>query len=141
MKYRHCGSRKIEASLLNNGFSSEDVVIGHPDHLDKLVGPNMELLDDLSDKDFLIVPLMFVPFEVSKEEDFFSREDVQSEHWQLLARCIRKDLEVAPKLINDLSRMDDFNPVVTFGYHLLRKYMEIRMEPYLKEMERGHDPV
>jgi radical SAM superfamily enzyme YgiQ (UPF0313 family) len=43
-KYAPCGTRKIEATLLNNGFSSEDIIVAHPDHLDKVVGPNTEAL-------------------------------------------------------------------------------------------------
>jgi len=43
-KYAPCGSRKIEATLLNKGFRREDVVVAHPDHLDKVVGPNTKVL-------------------------------------------------------------------------------------------------
>lgn len=43
-KFGHCGSRKIEAALLEDGFSEEDIVLGHPDHLDKLIGPETEAL-------------------------------------------------------------------------------------------------
>ncbi len=38
MEYGHCGSRKIEACLLNNGYSENDVVVAHPDHLNKVIG-------------------------------------------------------------------------------------------------------
>jgi len=43
-KYAPCGTRKIEATLLNKGFKREDVVVAHPDHLDKVVGPNTKVL-------------------------------------------------------------------------------------------------
>ena len=43
-KYAPCGTRKIEAVLLNKGFKREDVVVAHPDHLDKVVGPNTKVL-------------------------------------------------------------------------------------------------
>jgi radical SAM superfamily enzyme YgiQ (UPF0313 family) len=43
-KYAPCGSRKIEATLLSRGFTREDVVVAHPDHLDKVVGPNTRVL-------------------------------------------------------------------------------------------------
>jgi radical SAM superfamily enzyme YgiQ (UPF0313 family) len=33
-----CGTRKIEAALLNYGFRREDVVVAHPDYLDRVVG-------------------------------------------------------------------------------------------------------
>ena len=43
-KFAPCGSRKIEATLLDKGFKREDVVVAHPDHLDKVVGPNTKVL-------------------------------------------------------------------------------------------------
>jgi len=32
------GTRKIEAALLNGGFSREDVIVAHPEHLHKVIG-------------------------------------------------------------------------------------------------------
>lgn len=40
VKYAPCGTRKIEAALLNHGFQREDVIVAHPEHLYKAVGPN-----------------------------------------------------------------------------------------------------
>ena len=39
-----CGTRKIEAALLNSGFKSEDIIVAHPDHLDKVIGSNTKVL-------------------------------------------------------------------------------------------------
>lgn len=39
-----CGTRKIEAALLNSGFKTEDMVVAHPDHLDKVIGPSTKVL-------------------------------------------------------------------------------------------------
>ena len=44
VKYAPCGSRKMEAALLNNGFKRKDVVVAHSDHLDKVVGPDTKVL-------------------------------------------------------------------------------------------------
>ncbi len=44
VKYAHCGTRKIEAALLNYGFKREDIVVAHPDHLDKVIGPDTRAL-------------------------------------------------------------------------------------------------
>jgi len=38
------GSRKIEAALLDHGFRREDVIVAHPDHLDKVVGPETKVI-------------------------------------------------------------------------------------------------
>jgi len=43
-KYSPCGTRKIEAALLNNGFNREDIIVAHPEHLDKVIGSNTEIL-------------------------------------------------------------------------------------------------
>ena len=39
-----CGTRKIEAALLNSGFKSEDIIVAHPDHLNKVIGPDTKVL-------------------------------------------------------------------------------------------------
>jgi len=33
------GTRKVEATLLNHGFRRDDVIVAHPEHLDKVIGP------------------------------------------------------------------------------------------------------
>lgn len=38
------GTRKIEAALLNHGFKRGDVVVAHPEHLDKVVGPDTRVV-------------------------------------------------------------------------------------------------
>ncbi|WOV92580.1 MAG: radical SAM protein [Candidatus Nitrosoabyssus spongiisocia] len=42
--YAPYGLRKIEAGLLRDGFKREDVIIAHPDHLDKFIGPQTEVV-------------------------------------------------------------------------------------------------
>jgi len=38
------GTRKIEAALLDYGFRREDVIVAHPEHLDKVIGPETKAL-------------------------------------------------------------------------------------------------
>ena len=38
------GTRKIESTLLNNGFKEDEVIVAHPDHLDKVIGANTKVL-------------------------------------------------------------------------------------------------
>ena len=38
VKYAPCGTRKVEAAILDHGFKREDVIVAHPEHLDKVVG-------------------------------------------------------------------------------------------------------
>ncbi|HEY3420635.1 MAG TPA: radical SAM protein [Methanomassiliicoccales archaeon] len=39
-----CGTRKVESILLHGGFSREDVIVAHPEHLDKVVGPDTKVI-------------------------------------------------------------------------------------------------
>jgi len=42
--YAPYGLRKVEASLLRDGYSREDVVVAHPDHVDKFIGPETQVV-------------------------------------------------------------------------------------------------
>lgn len=39
-----CGMRKVEAALLEAGFDRSEVTIAHPDHLEKAIGPETEIV-------------------------------------------------------------------------------------------------
>lgn len=43
-KFAHCGTRTVEAILLENGFTSEEVIVAHPDHLNKVIGTDTRVL-------------------------------------------------------------------------------------------------
>lgn len=38
------GTRKIEATLLDYGFKRDEVIVAHPEHLDKVIGPETRVL-------------------------------------------------------------------------------------------------
>ncbi|NIP61417.1 MAG: radical SAM protein [Nitrosopumilaceae archaeon] len=42
--YAPYGLRKVEAGLLRDGFRREDVVVAHPDHIEKFIGPETEVI-------------------------------------------------------------------------------------------------
>ncbi len=44
VKYAPCGTRKMEAELLKNGYTKDDIIVAHPDHLEKVIGPNTKAL-------------------------------------------------------------------------------------------------
>ncbi|MEA3457474.1 MAG: radical SAM protein [Candidatus Thermoplasmatota archaeon] len=44
VKYGHCGQRKIEAALLNNGFNEKDVAVVRPDRLNRVVDKETKVL-------------------------------------------------------------------------------------------------
>jgi len=39
-----CGTRKVEAILLEHGFRREDIIVAHPEHLNKVVGPRTKVV-------------------------------------------------------------------------------------------------
>ncbi|SVB85126.1 uncharacterized protein METZ01_LOCUS237980, partial [marine metagenome] len=43
-KYAPYGLRKVEAGLLRDGFKREDVVVAHPNHIEKFIGPETEVV-------------------------------------------------------------------------------------------------
>ncbi len=43
-KFAPYGCRKVEAALLSSGFSREEVVVAHPDHIEELVGPDTKIV-------------------------------------------------------------------------------------------------
>lgn len=44
VKYAPCGTRKIEAALLDNGFKREEIIVAHPDYLGKVIGPSTKVV-------------------------------------------------------------------------------------------------
>lgn len=42
--YAPYGLRKVEAGLLRDGFAREDVVVAHPDHIEKFIGPETQVV-------------------------------------------------------------------------------------------------
>ncbi len=44
VKYAPCGTRKIEAALLDYGFKRKDVIVAHPEYLHKVVGSRTKVI-------------------------------------------------------------------------------------------------
>jgi len=124
----------------NHWIPCTTLIMGLPGEDRDDVTATLELLDDIKDYDFFIVPLMFVPLGMQSEKDFFTRDNMEPEHWQLLAECMKKDFDITESLIHELSGLEGFNPIKEYSFVLLKKYMEKRMKPYIKSMEQGIDP-
>jgi radical SAM superfamily enzyme YgiQ (UPF0313 family) len=43
-KYAPYGLRKVESSLIRDGYSKEDVVVAHPDYVEKFIGPETQVV-------------------------------------------------------------------------------------------------
>ncbi|PVX23778.1 MAG: radical SAM protein [Candidatus Bathyarchaeum sp.] len=44
VKYAPCGTRKVEAVLLEHGFKREEVIVAHPEHLNEVVGSKTKVV-------------------------------------------------------------------------------------------------
>jgi len=44
VKYAPCGTRKVQAALLDYGFKKENIIVVHPDHLNQVVGPKTKVV-------------------------------------------------------------------------------------------------
>ena len=44
LAYAPYGLRKVESALLRDGYKPEDVVVAHPEHIEKFIGPGTELI-------------------------------------------------------------------------------------------------
>lgn len=42
--YASCGTRKVEAALLKNGFQRDEVIVTHPNYIDKVITQNTKVL-------------------------------------------------------------------------------------------------
>ncbi len=125
----------------NHWVPCTTLIMGLPGEDADDVMKTMELLDELEDHKFFVVPLMYVPLGVSRNTDFFSMEDMLAEHWQLLAKCIEKDLDVAPDLIKEMAKINNISNVRKYSYLLLKWIMENRLDTYIKIMKEGINPL
>lgn len=125
----------------NDWVACTTLIMGLPGEEGDDVMETIELLDDLDDHKFFVVPLMFVPLGMSNKENFFSIEDMLPEHWQLLAKCIENDFNQASTLIKEISKMDGQGITRKYGFLILKYYMQRRMKPYLKDMREGRNPL
>ena len=60
--YAPYGLRKVEAALLRDGFKREEIVVAHPDHVDKFIGP-----EKMMHKVVQIATQKMIPVEASIE--------------------------------------------------------------------------
>ncbi len=101
----------------------------------------IKLPDDLDEHGFFAVPFMFVPLGGANVKNFFTMKDMLSEHWQLLAKCIKKDMNPVPKLIKDLAVLDDVGNLKTYCFLFMRYVMEKRLETPIRIVEQGYNTL
>ena len=122
----------------NNWVPCATLISGLPGEEADDVIKTIELVEDLKDYKSLIVPLFFVPIGTLRDENFFLARNLLPEHWQLLAKCIEHDLKWIYILIDEHLRKMKMKKYVI---KLCVRIIERKLEPHLKIMKEGVDPL
>lgn len=95
------------------------LVMGLPGEGADDVVKTLELIDDLEDFSIMFYPLFFVPIGSLSKEEYFTKEKMLPEHFELFFKCWEVNLRQWPQIFNDLSL--DYNlPQKAFIKLLLR---------------------
>lgn len=124
----------------NNWVPVETLIMGLPDEKSEDVQKTIDLVSDLSEYKSLIVPLYFVPIGNLQGKGFFRTKYNLPEHWQLLALCIRHMLKWSYRIVDE-NPPKDVGRLKTLGIKVVIRYIEERIDPYLKLMEEGNSPI
>lgn len=92
VNYAPCGTRKVEAALLKHGFKEKEVVVAHPDYLDKLIGNETQVVG-ITETD----PLGLAPA-TSTFTQLFDGESYMSQQFRSLTKKL-KTSEKRPRII------------------------------------------
>jgi radical SAM superfamily enzyme YgiQ (UPF0313 family) len=130
----------VEAHKLlqeNHWVPCSTLIIGLPGETPDDVIKSIELVDDLKSYKSLIVPLFFVPIGGLSGERPFGVEDMEPEHWRLLAACLKHGLKYLDELV-----VDEFKSAwQRFMFGRIVKMLKRGVSPYLKMMEEGVSPL
>jgi radical SAM superfamily enzyme YgiQ (UPF0313 family) len=125
----------------NNWVPCATIVMGMPRETDNDVIKTKELVQDLREYKSLIVPLFFVPIGNLKSEKFFTAKDMTSEDCKLFAACWRHNFYWFSVLIKEHFKMRQINIIKLKIAEMVKRYMEMKLEPYIKLMEECKSPL
>ncbi len=117
------------------------LIMGAPGETNEDVTKTKALVEDLIEYKSLIVPLFFVPIGNLSNEKFFTAKDMTSEHWKLFAACWRHNLRWFEPLITEHFKMRRISRPKRTAVQVLKRYAEWRIDPYLRVMEEGKNPL
>jgi len=123
----------------NNWVPCSTLILGLPGEEPEDTAKTIELLDRIKDYMSLIVPLFLVPIGGLKDEKFFLADNLRSDHWQLMAACLRHDFRWVDKLAEDYLRGRGLKGVII--KEGIVRAIKRAVNPYLKLMEKGGNPL
>jgi len=125
----------------NKWVPVETIIMGLPGEKPEDTIKTIDLVKDLAEYKSLIVPLYFVPIGNLQGNGFFRTKDATPEHWQLLATCINHDFKWIYKIADENLGTTGMVGWKGWAVKKIARYMEKRLDPYLKLMEEGVNPI
>ena len=102
------------------------LIVGLPQETEDDLIKTIELMDDLKDIRSLIVPLFFVPMGRLKDKDWFTDQQMNELHMELLIKCLQHDLKWVRELIRITFCGKIYNVILRFLYDLFVKIIEYK---------------
>jgi radical SAM superfamily enzyme YgiQ (UPF0313 family) len=127
--------------LDNHWVPCDTMIMGLPGETADDVRQSIDLVRDLSEFKSFIIPLFFIPIGSLKKDRFFRTKDMLPEHWELLAACIRHSLRWAYVLARENRSTKEMKLWKNIAIKGVIWVMDRRLNPYLKMMEEGIDPI
>lgn len=131
----------VEAHKLlhdNSWVPCSTLIMGLPGETPDDVIKTIELVDELRPYRSLIVPLFFVPIGRLRGERFFTVNDMEAEHWKLLAACLKHDF----RWVDELARVEFRSVAKRFLItHFVIAALKRAVKPHLRTMEQGINPM
>ena len=113
----------FEIMSRNNWLPCGTLILGLPGETEKDVELTIELVEDLKPFKSLIVPLFLVSMGGLKNRaDSFALENMTKKHYELYLKCWEHNLNWAPVLVEDYSRIAIKGKVTQYGLRLLFSY-------------------
>lgn len=122
----------------NRWVPASTLIAGLPGETAEDVERTIELVERLREFKSLIVPLFFVPIGTLTEEKFFLKENMQPEHWRLLAACMEHNFYWVDELAEEhlRNRVQRF-----FVKQVVFKMFRWKLKEPLELMKEGLDPT
>jgi radical SAM superfamily enzyme YgiQ (UPF0313 family) len=117
------------------------MIMGLPGEIADDVRQSIELVHDLSEFKSFIIPLFFIPIGSLKKDRFFRTKDMLPEHWELLAACFRHTLKWAYVLARENRSTKEMKLWKNIALKGIIRVIDRRLNPYLKMMEDGINPM
>ncbi|HEX08305.1 MAG TPA: B12-binding domain-containing radical SAM protein [Thermoplasmatales archaeon] len=125
----------------NRWVPCNTLIIGLPGEKPEDVRDTIELVYDIREYRSLIVPLYFVPIGTLRDKKFFRTKDTIPEHWQLLAACMEHNFKWIDELAYESLKAAGMNGFKSWAIRRILSYMKRKLDPYLKIMKEGGNPV